>query len=280
MENGDDEQDDIRLLLDLSSKRSSTVVFEGYSTNDKNFHGNLLVVESPDSVYSIPRSDITDEEKAGDGRIRVHVRVGAQVFRTTSTVARPPLPQFTAHGDGVLPPRASAEMQDASAQAIEVYGPTDAMEKVPPPTQLDTSDMPASATEFVGAAQKAQRPPLSSVGANWRNSCAGADSFENNCAHFLSDAFIRAGYTELMQWGARCYTSAKRPLRAREMWSWFQLMAVNSSNTLQRNTGWWAVFQLDERVYWGGHVVLLDSNSWVYYGTGWYGRWAQYLYQW
>jgi hypothetical protein len=49
---------------------------------------------------------------------------------------------------------------------------------------------------------------------------------------------------------------------------------------LQRNTGWWAIFQLNESVYWGGHVVLLDSNAWQYYGTGWYGTWNQYMYQW
>lgn len=115
-----------------------------------------------------------------------------------------------------------------------------------------------------------------------KGSCVGGDRFENNCAHFLSDAFIRAGYTELLpsnpHINARC-APAKRPIRARDMWSWFQSKAVRTSRTPTKNTGMWAVFQLNEDLYWGGHVVILDSDQWVFYGTAWYGNWDQYLYQ-
>src|SRR5262249_43882614 len=105
----------------------------------------------------------------------------------------------------------------------------------------------------------------------------------NNCAHFLSDALMRAGFSDLEPpaecINARCGKSA-RPIRARDMWCWFKSRATKTSRTPTRNTGTWAVFQLDEQEYWGGHVVLLDSDAWKYYGTGWYSKWEQYLYQW
>jgi hypothetical protein len=122
--------------------------------------------------------------------------------------------------------------------------------------------------------------PLALVGANFFESCAGGDQYANNCAHFLSDAFIRAGYAKLRTYGARCNTSAHRPIRAREMWEWFQTQANVESYVPTQGTGWWAIFQLDESAYWGGHVVVLDSDSWKFYGTGWYGSWAQYMYKW
>jgi len=125
-------------------------------------------------------------------------------------------------------------------------------------------------------------PSLAGVGAAWSNSCEGGDRYDNNCAHFLSDAFIRAGFTELLppnsHINARC--PSKRPIRARDMWNWFQWKATRTSRTIEKNTGWWAVFQLNEKAYWGGHVAVLDSGTGTYYGTGWYPNWDQYLYQW
>ncbi|KAL4880665.1 hypothetical protein BJY04DRAFT_228281 [Aspergillus karnatakaensis] len=181
------------------------------------------------------------------------------------------------------------------------------MEDVPPPPPDHRPDTPtpgvASTTQpnddhpapaepthdifptFDLAVTIAAVPPISAVATYWYNSCAGGDVQSNNCAHYLSDAFIRAGYAELASANphvnARCATPARRPIRARDMWSWFQSKARVTRRTLPgRNTGWWAIFQLDESAYWGGHVVVLDSNAWVYYGTGWYGAWAQYAYQW
>ncbi|WP_147394321.1 hypothetical protein [Arthrobacter cheniae] len=121
------------------------------------------------------------------------------------------------------------------------------------------------------------------VKAAWTAACAGGDRYPNNCAHFLSNAFIVAGYSELLTRGARCPTG--RPIRAREMRQWFIEMAATpnvgrTSNVPTRNTGPWAVFQLDEDAYWGGHVALLDTDAWEYVGTGWYSNWTQYLYQW
>lgn len=148
-------------------------------------------------------------------------------------------------------------------------------------------------------------PQLSSIAGVWNavcrdcggaqpnSCCAGSQKFDNNCAHFLSDALIRCGFTELLTDSSlyRCDKSnckipnARRPVRAREMWAWFQKKAVKRQekvqwNQIKKNSGWWAVFQLSEAEYWGGHVIVLDTNNWEYYGTCSYPNWDQYAYQW
>jgi len=281
-------ESDIRSLLELAGRRSSTVVYEGYARDDQNVRDNLLIVESSESIYSFSKSDIREEEEigasgiaeegeTGERRVRVWVRAGAQAFRTTPFLAGESFSPFTVAMEQVAPPAPPVTL-GMPTPAPGAEGAV-AMEQVAPPAPPVTLGMPTPAPGAEGAVGAAA-PSLPWVGANWANSCAGGDSFGNNCAHFLSDAFIRAGYTELQFYGARCYTWAKRPIRAREMWSWFNSKAVKRSNTVQQNTGWWAVFQLNEQVYWGGHVALLNSNSMLYYGTGWYGNWNQYLYQW
>jgi hypothetical protein len=161
-----------------------------------------------------------------------------------------------------------------------------AMERIKPPKpRLDPSaPTPAPPVTDIPSSP-VTNPKLKDVAAYWGACCIGKDTFDNNCAHFLSDAFIRTGFSELLppnsciESGARC-TPASRPVRARNMWCWFQSKASKTSNTPTKKTGWWAVFQLDESQYWGGHVALLDSDSWTYYGTGWYPDWSQNLYQW
>jgi hypothetical protein len=151
----------------------------------------------------------------------------------------------------------------------------------PQPLAPNVSGEPKAGPVATGPDVQLPGRPLASVGANWRNGCKGGDTYAGtDCAHFLSDAFIRAGYTELISRGRTCPTSAARPIVAKQMRAWFQSMAVRTSRTPQRNTGWWAVFQLDESEYLGGHVVLLDSDNWLYFGRGWYPDWKQYLYQW
>jgi hypothetical protein len=123
--------------------------------------------------------------------------------------------------------------------------------------------------------------------------CKGHQKYENNCAHFLSDALIRGGFAELLteesfyrcdQVNCGC-PNERRPIRAREMWSWFKLKAVTKHEKVKwdqipKNNGWWAVFQLDEARYWGGHVIVLDTDNWEYYGTCSFLDWDQYAYQW
>lgn len=114
--------------------------------------------------------------------------------------------------------------------------------------------------------------------------CSGGDAYANNCAHYLSNAFMNAGFDDLKApascINARCDTSAKRPIRARDMWCWFQEKATKTASELPENDGFWAVFQLDEASYWGGHVLIYDSDKKIYYGTGHYPNWSQYCYKW
>jgi hypothetical protein len=125
---------------------------------------------------------------------------------------------------------------------------------------------------------------IAGAAAAFNNKCASGDTFENNCAHYLSDAFIRAGYAQLNPPSAcvqaRCSTPSKRPIRARDMWCWFQSMATKNQSTLPSNDGFWAVFQLKESEYWGGHVVIINTDTGEYYGTGNYPQWDQHCYKW
>ncbi len=246
-------------LMELASRRSSGIAYEGHACDDQNIPGNLLIVESQHAVFSFPKSDILEQEDLSSGRIRIWVRVGASAYRVTS---------FTV-GNGT-----------PFLVGMEELSP-------PPPPEDPNAPQLAQLGEFSQAmlsVSLASPPTLSAVASYWTNSCAGGDRYSNNCAHFLSDAFIRAGFTELLppnpHINARCSTSAKRPIRARDVWSWFQSKAVRTSRTVTANTGWWAIFQLNESAYWGGHVVVLNSDNWQYYGTGWYGDWNQHLYQW
>ena len=78
----------------------------------------------------------------------------------------------------------------------------------------------------------------------------------------------------------RCGTPSKRAIRAREVKEWFESMATESRRELPVDEGYWAVFQLDEEVYWGGHVVIIDTDTGRYFGTGHYPHWDQYCYKW
>ena len=158
------------------------------------------------------------------------------------------------------------------------------MEDMPPLEPSRASDMPVPESSFETASKAAVAGTLASAYAAYNDKCVGGDDQGNNCAHFLSDAFIRGGFTELLpnnpHINARCSTAAKRPVRARDMWSWFKSKAIRTSRKIEKNTGIWATFQLKESVYWGGHVIIIDTNKWKYVGRPAYFDWDQYLYQW
>lgn len=128
-------------------------------------------------------------------------------------------------------------------------------------------------------------------------SCMGKTStYHNNCAHYLSDALIRAGYVELgsphdcVESGGRCAAPhcasvGRRPVRAKNVRCWCDGLSATHSESVKPKSGFYAVYQ--ERPRDGqGHVVLLDSNAWTFYGTGWYevnhpqDRWLHSYYQW
>jgi hypothetical protein len=167
---------------------------------------------------------------------------------------------------------------------------------VPAPDRLEAYDFSVEAptAPLLSGIQKTWNSACQSCEGNYPSSCCkGGMTYENNCAHFLSDALVRAGFVELLSDAslykcdkADCGVSTqRRPIRAREMWVWFQNKAKVKKekirwNDIQKATGWWAVFQLDETKYFGGHVLVLDSDSWQYYGTCSYPAWDQYLYKW
>jgi hypothetical protein len=201
-----------------------------------------------------------------------------------------------------------------------------AMETLPPPQPVSVPGMPEKASGQDSEILRERvdkrrlfglRPPAPSIAltaAHFTESCVGAGRFDNNCAHFLANAFVLAGYQELLRpqsfIGARCYRlppgssspgcdpASKRPVRAREMDKWFDRKATRKrdlrgtpAETVEerfksiKNTGFWAVFQRDTApgAYWGGHVCIVDTDTWRYYGTGSDGYWywdIQNCYQW
>ncbi len=109
--------------------------------------------------------------------------------------------------------------------------------------------------------------------------CVCGHSYPNNCAHFLSNAFIRAGYTDLLTSSTvseRC--AQRRPIRAQDMLRWFQAKQTRFYNgRISQNTGIWATYQ--EKPGWR-HVVVIDTDRWLHYGTGDYWDWpVQYNYK-
>lgn len=129
-------------------------------------------------------------------------------------------------------------------------------------------------------APAAPRPSLEDVAAAYTQTCACGERLSNNCAHFLSDAFIRAGYYELKTSDAfttRC--TAKRPIRAQEVMHWFQTQATTfSEKRPDGGTGMWAVYQEKPN---RRHVTVIDMNTGIFYGTDDCKSWpVQWFYKW
>jgi hypothetical protein len=199
------------------------------------------------------------------------------------------------------------------------------MENVPPPPPVKVDGMPlkASSDDAKALGRKIDqrsfwdfRPLAPSIGlaaARFTESCEGGGYFKHNCAHYLSNAFVKAGYFDLTQphpfVNARCQRtgdddfpgcdpSAKRIIRAKELEKWFQHKARRTKELSQtrgdtvqerfaaiKGTGLWAVFQRDTESggYPGGHACIIDTDTWRYYGTGTDGYWywkIQHCYQW
>lgn len=135
------------------------------------------------------------------------------------------------------------------------------------------------------------RPSIKAAAALYKGECICGCTKDiicpekDNCAHFLSNAFIKAGYTELLTSpliSFRCKWGGNRPVRAFDMLKWFQLMRRRYNGKFHRgrvkpNTGFWATYQ--EKPGWK-HVVILDSNG-GFYGTMDGDDWPlQWNYQW
>jgi len=118
---------------------------------------------------------------------------------------------------------------------------------------------------------------------NYRGTCDCGEDLGNDCAHYLSDAFVRAGYTELDGGSGSLYRlhngrivcKEGRPVRAREMRDWFAGRATTTFNGEPDDNQYWAVYQHDS--YPGGHVVIHHhrGTSYTSRGTGDYPAWGE-----
>lgn len=120
------------------------------------------------------------------------------------------------------------------------------------------------------------QPSLKMAAAYYANRCVCGYRYDNNCAHFLSNAMILVNYNDLktsslITKGGRC--SLSRPIRAKDMRAWFKARAVRSMTNIcpAPHHGIWAVYQ--ERADGQGHVLLFDTDSWSWFGTGNYPDW-------
>jgi hypothetical protein len=127
------------------------------------------------------------------------------------------------------------------------------------------------------------RPALSDVAKRYHEGCVCGDRStftEHNCTHYLSNAFIEAGYTELLDspmFTVRC--TEGRPVRAQELMKWFQQKSAKfHAGRVEPNSGYWASYQ--EKPGWR-HVTLLDADTGKFYGTADCPTWpVQWNYQW
>lgn len=256
----------IKKILEEIELIEGPQVFEGYKLPDKNLDGNFILVENKETFYSFNSADLLREDPMSNGKVRILMRLGC-----SGIISKP----FKITSDRVT--------------LLSVN------ESSPLPKATVMNGDPRMATQEDVDVVRKTRPlakTLPSVAANWSNSCGLGDSESNNCAHFLSNAFILAGFNELKKSSSNSnfnewcdYNDAKknpeaRPIRAKEMWAWFQKMAKNTQRTKPSKKGYWAVFQWDAS-YSGGHVLLYDSDNGIVYGTGAYWTWTdQFFYQW
>src|SRR5579863_4202243 len=71
------------------------------------------------------------------------------------------------------------------------------MERVIPPRPRVDANAPAQAPPVANIPPSpVTSPTLKDIAGYWGDCCIGNDTFDNNCAHFLSDAFIRTGFKE------------------------------------------------------------------------------------
>lgn len=125
-------------------------------------------------------------------------------------------------------------------------------------------------------------PTLADVAKAYNESCVGGGRESNNCAHYLADAFIRAGYTDLKTSKLiteRCKCGAGRAVRSQDLLKWFQAQSRTfHQGRPEPNTGYWAGYQEKPG---DRHVTLIDTATGKFYGTADCKDWpVQWFYQW
>ncbi len=166
----------------------------------------------------------------------------------------------------------------ATMPALESEDPAQRFESIVQPSSLLTPNSPVEGGSTDQAKLKAGTT-LEGTAKLFERKCKGkVSSYPNNCAHYLSDAFIDAGFSDLSSahpcvthrcGTPDCTSGGKRPTRAKDMRCWFLGKDASPVASVKKGTGFYAVYQ--ERQSDGqGHVVILDSGTWKFYGTGWF----------
>jgi len=162
--------------------------------------------------------------------------------------------------------------------ALDLEVRAERFEAILQPASLLTRDSPVEGSVTDQAKLKAGKT-LEGTAKVFERACKGkASGYANNCAHYLSDAFIDAGFSDLFSphdcvthrcSAPECNSGGKRPTRAKDMRCWFLEKDKTPTSSVQKGTGFYAVHQ--KRQSDGQeHVVILDSNNWKFYGTGWF----------
>lgn len=254
-------------LLETFADLFAPQIFVGLKAHDNNFDSNFLLIESSTKMYSFNYGDIIQEELLSSGKVKVTMRNGCVGTQITPYRVGRNEESLLGFSEFSVDPRQTDE-QFLSQLATE--------------EEVQTLQI----TKFLA-------PSIEGAAANWTKSCAALGDVESdNCAHFLSNAFIAAGYTELTKasananihewcdWNDTKKTPLARPIRAKEMWEWFKSKATETRRTKPDGEGFWAVFQWDPS-YSGGHVLIYDSDKKTVYGTGVFWNWKdQFFYKW
>lgn len=125
---------------------------------------------------------------------------------------------------------------------------------------------------------------LATTFSGFSRECPCGEDLGNNCAHYLSDALIDAGYDELdggegaryRKRNGRIVCKHGRPVRAKELRDWFADQASTTESGEPDDSRYWAVYQ-ERSVDGQGHVVLhhhTTDEGYDWAGTGDYPSWA------
>ena len=154
-----------------------------------------------------------------------------------------------------------------------------AAQKQPPLPSLSAAERKGPLLVKEGRVSKLQTEPwLYAAFRLYRNSCTCGNSYDNNCAHYLSNAFLLAfNYTFPAQY-AKCPHG--RLIRAKEMLAWFRTIQTQfRQNCTGITQHVWFVYQESGGQ---GHVVLhRHHGGFAWKGTGDYPAWPvqwHYLY--
>jgi hypothetical protein len=149
---------------------------------------------------------------------------------------------------------------------------------------LQTAGCATRRDGITGVETHRRAPTLRDVTGKYYEGCVCKDKVtfqKHNCTHYLSNAYILAGFTELLDWEGfteRC--KAGRPVRAQEFLKWMQTKAVRySQGRPPANSGIWAGYQ--EKDGLRHHILIIDTDRQKYFGTTDCVSWPiQWFYQW